>query len=317
MESPITVLWGNIVHAFECADESALDLHKQATKCGKLSKSIAYDNGKEKVRTPYVDLKTREINLQETYLSHLWSFIYSVFVMYEEGIQKPLINNSFDGVLRFETPLLQRAKLLFDWSISLTSEYSDWNEGLPNPRTHNNEREQFYAEKVNAIFQDAVAYFMFHEFTHLTQGHESFFPGVVFGGRSEEELAELIQMENEADQYAFSMLLKDTDDEKKRWVKGLSILFVMCSALLITPRASSIKQATHPDLDNRLLNILLKLNLETEETQFYCWYLCDFAIKFYLIKHNIEMATGKYETAQEAFFSYLDELEKVKNAKSI
>ncbi len=317
MESPITVLWGNIVHAFENVDESALELHKKATKCGKLAKAIAYDNGKEKVRTPFANLKTREINLQETYLSHLWSFIYSVFVMYEEGIQKRLINNCFDGALRFETPLLQRAKLLFDWSISLTAEYSDWDEQLPNPRTHNNEREQFYAEKVNAIFQDAVAYLMFHEFAHLTQGHESFFLGVSLDGLSEEDLAERVQMENEADQYAFSMLVKDTDDEKQRWVKGLSILFVMCSALLITPRANSIKQETHPDLDNRLLNILLKLNLETEEAQFYCWYLCGFAIRFYLIKHDIQMAAGEYETAQEAFFSYLEELENVKNSKSI
>lgn len=317
MKSPITVLWSNIVHAFENADESALESHIKAIECGKLAKSIVYDNGKEKVRTPFVDLKTREINLQETYLSHLWSFIYSVFVMYEEGIQKPLINNRFDGALRFETSLLQRAKLLFDWSISLTSEYSEWDEKLPNPKTHNNEREQFYAEKVNAIFQDAVAYLMFHEFTHLTQGHESFFLGIGLGERSEEDLAERIQMENEADQYAFSMLVKDMDDDKQRLVKGLSILFVMCSALLIVPRANSIKQATHPDLDSRLLNILFKLNLETEEAQFYCWYLCGFAIRFYLIKHNIEIETGEYETAQEAFFSYLEVLENVKNSKSI
>ncbi len=317
MESPITVLWGNIVYAFENADETALGLHKAATNSGKLAKSIACDNRKEKVRTPFADLKGKEINLQETYLSHLWSFIYSVFVMYEEGIQKPLINNRFDGALRFETELLQRAKLLFDWSISLTSEYSDWDERLPNPRTHNNEIEQFYAEKVNAIFQDSVAYLMFHEFAHLTQGHESFFLGVALNESREEELAELIQMENEADQFAFSMLVKDADDEKQRWKKGLSILFVMCSALLVTPHANSIKQTTHPDLDNRLLNILLKLDLKTDEAQFYCWYLCSFAIRFYLMKHNIEIAAGEYGTAQEAFFSYLEELDNVKNAKSI
>ncbi|MFZ1574313.1 MAG: hypothetical protein WAT36_03565, partial [Chromatiaceae bacterium] len=127
MQSPITILWGNIVHAFENADGSALMLHKAATESGKLAKSISYDNGRDKVRTPFADLKTREINLQETYLCHLWSFIYSVFVMYEEGIQKPLINNAFDGALRFDTPLLQRAKALFDWSISLTKEHSEWN----------------------------------------------------------------------------------------------------------------------------------------------------------------------------------------------
>lgn len=317
MQSPITVLWGNIVHAFENADESALALHKTAIESGTLSKAIAYDNGREKVKTPFANLETREINIQETYLCHLWSFIYSVFVMYEEGIQKPLINNTFDGALRFDTPLLQRAKVLFNWSISLTKEYSDWNDGLPNPRTHNDDREKFYAEKVNGIFQDAAAYLLFHEFAHLTQGHESFFLGIGVTKLNESELAERIQMENEADQYAFGMLVKETDTEKQKWIKGLSILFVMCSALLITPRANSVKQITHPDLDNRLLNILLKIDLKTEEAQFYCWYLCCFAMRLYLMKHDIETPISKYETARDAFFSYLEELDSVKNSGSI
>ena len=107
MESPITVLWGNIIHTLENADESSLSRHKEAIKSGKLAEFIAYDNRKDRVRTPYADIKTREINLQETYLSHLWAFIYSVFVIYEEGIQKRLINNTFDGALKFDTPLLK------------------------------------------------------------------------------------------------------------------------------------------------------------------------------------------------------------------
>ena len=288
-------------------------MHIQATKSGKLAKSIAYDNCKKKVRTPFADLNTKEINIQETYLCHLWSFIYSVFVMYEEGVHKQLINNTFDGALQFDTPLLKRAKSLFDWSVLLTNEYSDWVEDLPNPRTHKNERDKLYSEKVNSIFQNAVTFLMFHEFAHLTQNHESFFLGIDVGKLSQAELCERIQMENEADQFAFSMLVKETDGEKQKWVNGLSVLFVMCSALLITPRATSVKQLTHPDLDNRLLNILLKMDLKTDEAQFYCWYLCTFAVRFYLLKHHIESPAREYDTAQEAFFSYLDELEKVKN----
>lgn len=74
MESPITVLWGNIVHAFENADESALELHKEATKCGKLAKSIAYDNGKDKVRTPFADLKSS---------SRRWDVLYYLYLSNE------------------------------------------------------------------------------------------------------------------------------------------------------------------------------------------------------------------------------------------
>jgi len=317
MESPITALWGNIIYAFENVDGSSLNFHREATNSGKLSKAIAYDNGRQKVRTPYANLETREIHLQETYLAHLWSFIYSVFVMYEEGIQKPLINNQFDGSLKFETPLLQRAKLLFDWSISLTSEYSEWDEGLPNPRKHNSEEEKFYVEKVNRIFQDSVAYLMFHEFAHLTLNHDSFFLGVDMKNLSDTDVADQIQIENEADQFAFNMLIKEQDDENQKLVKGLSVLLVTCSALLITTTAQTVKQKSHPDLDQRMLNVLLNLNLATEEAQFYCWYLCGFSIRFYLIKHNIDVSTGEYETAQDAFFSYLDLLDEIKSENGI
>ncbi len=192
MESPITVLLGNIINSFENIDASSIEMNIKAVESGDLAKSISYDNGKRKVRTPCADLKTREIEIQETYLSHLWAFIYSVFVMYEEGIQRPLINNTFDGSLRFETDLLRRAKVLFDWSISLTKKYSDWDESLPNPRRYNSDEEKYYAEKVNSIFQSAVSYLMYHEFAHLTQNHDSYFLGMDMRFISESDLAERI-----------------------------------------------------------------------------------------------------------------------------
>lgn len=311
-ESPITILWGNIIHSFENVDASSLEMHKRAIQSGKLSEFIVYDNGKEKVRTPYADPKTRKINLQETYLAYLWSFIYSIFVMYEVGIQAPLMNNTFNGSLEFRTPLLKRAKRLFDWAISLTNEYSEWDEKLPNPRTHNSDEEKFYAEKVNGIFQTATSYLMFHEFAHLTLNHDSFFIGKNTELLSEADLADRIQIENEADQYAFNILIKDHEDEKQRLVKGLSILFVVCSTFLIMPQIRNIKQNTHPDLDNRVHNVLQNLNLSTEKNQFYCYYLCDFAIRLFLLKHNIDVPTNEYETAQEAFFYHLELFDDIK-----
>ncbi len=110
------------------------------------------------------------------------------------------------------------------------------------------------------------------------------------------------------------MLVKAEDSEKEKWIKGLSILFVMCSALLITPNAQNIKQKSHPDLDNRILHVLESLNLVTEEAQFYCWYLCSFVVRFFLEKHNIHIPAGEYETAKDAFFSYLDLLDEIKQS---
>jgi hypothetical protein len=312
MESPITVLWRNIIHTFENIDNSSLKMHQKAVNSGKLSSSIVYKDEKVKVKTPYSDIKKRAINIQETYLSYLWAFIYPVFVMYEEGIQKPLINDAFDGSLKFDKPLLQRAKILFDWAISLTDKYSEWNEKLPNPRTHNSDEEKFYAEKVNAIFQSAIAYLMFHEFAHLTLNHDSFFIGIDVCDMSESELADRIQIENEADHYAFNMIINDQYNEKQQYVKGLSVLFVMCSSLLIPSKVRSVKQDIHPDLDNRIVSVLQSLNLRTEKDQFYCWHLGDFAIRLFLLKHDIDIPADEFETAQDAFFSHLKRLDDIK-----
>jgi hypothetical protein len=317
MKSPITLLWGNIVHTFENIDKTSLEMHLDATSKGVLAKSIAYDDRKNKVRTPFADLKTREINLQETYLSHLWSFIYGVLVMYEEGVQKPMINNTFDGHLKFDVPIVRRARELFDWSISLSDTHSEWDEDLPNPRSHSNDKERFYAEKVNGIFQSSVAYLMFHEFAHLTQGHDSLFLGISSGEIEASLLADRVQIENEADQFAFNMLIKNHDTNTQRWHKGIPVILVMCSALLITRKPKGLIQTEHPDVDNRLISVINNLNLDTEESEFYCTYLCIFAIRFYFIKHGINLEPAEHETVQEALSAILDDLDSVKLSKSI
>lgn len=312
MSSPITALWGNIVQTFEQIDDTSIAKHLQAINSGLLNREIDYDNGTEVAKAPHADLSTKKIYLQETYLEHLWSFIYSVFVIYEEGVQKPLINNTLSGEIDFDSDVLKRAMKLYDWSISLSDNKSKWDLSLPNPRSHANGLEKFYAEKVNGIFQKAVAYVLFHEFCHLTQGHESYYLGFKLCGLTDEDYADRIQIENEADTFAFNMIVNSNDDEKARWVNGLSILFVKCSSLLLTTSLSRIKQRSHPDLDTRLHATLARLDLESEQSQFYCWYLCCLAINFYLLKHGVTREQTTYETAEECFFAYLDQLDEIK-----
>lgn len=317
MNSPISVLWNNILHTFQNIDPSSLSMHLKAIDDENLNREIDYDNSQSLICAPHADLDTRRIYIQETYLEHLWAFIYSVFVIYEEGVQKPMINNIFSGQIDFDSPVLRRAKSLYDWSVSLADQHSDWDIGLPNPDSHFNTQEKFYAEKVNGIFQKSVAYLMFHEFCHLTQGHDSFYLGTKLCDLTDADYAERIQMENEADDFAFNMIVNDDDNEGVRWVNGLSIIFVKCSSLLITHSASGVKQRSHPDLDSRLLKVLVKLDLTSDNAQFYCWYLCCLAVRFFLIKHEINESIGEYETAQEAFFSYLEMFDKIKGSNVV
>ena len=132
--------------------------------------------------------------------------------------------------------------------------------------------------------------------------------------KSEAEYAELIQIENEADDFAFNMIVKSGSSEDQRLVDGLSIIFVKCSSLLITRSPKEIKQRKHPDLDSRLHNALSKLDLKSDQSQFYCWYLCCIAVNFFLMKHSIARETGTHDTAEECFFSYLDQLDSIKES---
>ena len=317
MSSPINVLWKNIVHSFEQVNDSSLYMHLTAVRSGLLNREIDYDNGTDAVKSPHANLITKKIYLQETYLEHLWSFIYSVFVMYEEGVQKPLINNSFSGEIEFNTEILKRAKQLYDWSISLSEEKSDWDLSLPNPQQYLNKLEKYYSEKVNGIFQKSVSYVLFHEFCHLTQGHKSYYLGFKLCNLTESDYADRIQIENEADAFAFNMIINANDDEKVRWVNGLSILFVKCSSLLLTHSVGGIKQRSHPDLDSRIHTAMVKLDLNSEQSQFYCWYLCCLAINFYLLKHNVKREQCTYDTAEECFFAYLEQLDSIKFGNNV
>jgi hypothetical protein len=312
MKSPITVLWGNIIHAFENCDEASLRMHLNAVTSGLVNREIDYDNGPGAAIPPHADLSSRRIYLQEVYLEHLWALIYSVFVMYEEGVQKPLINNTFTGAIEFETYILRRAKALYDWSLSLSSERTPWNLSLPNPASHSNETEKGYAEKTNAIFQRAAAYVLYHEWCHLTHGHDSYYVGVNTSDLTEADYADRIQIENEADTFAFNMIVGAADDENTRWINGLSILFVKCSSLVLTASVHGIKQRSHADLDSRLHATLDKLDLKSGHSRFYCWYLGCLAIEFYLLKHGKKRTPKVYETAEECFFAYLEQLDLIK-----
>ena len=314
MGSPIEVLTGNIIHAFENANPLSLNAHLNATESGLIARQIDYDNGCDKVKTTHAKKESREIYLQETYLSYLWSLIYSILVMYEEGVQKPLINNQFTGVIDSSNPLLYRARCLYEWAISLPTEYSHWDEQLPNPRNHLNDKERFYAERANGIYQDAVAYNLFHEFAHLTLGHDAYFDETPPIDMTESQKADRIQIENEADSFAFNMLIDSGAPDRERLAKGLAVIIANIGSLLVVNSPSNLSQSTHPDLDDRLHRALMSLNLEEEINQFYGWYLGCLAIRLFVIKHGLEEEPKEYETAQEAFAAHLELFDKLKGS---
>lgn len=85
-----------------------------------------------------------------------------------------MLDGNFDGRIYFDTPLKERAARLLDWAASLKNGHTDWPEGLSSPVHQQDEDERDISLKVNGVFQQAVAFYLFHEFAHAQQGHLDF-----------------------------------------------------------------------------------------------------------------------------------------------
>jgi hypothetical protein len=206
--------------------------------------------------------------------------------------------------------------LLLEWSISLKDEYSDWDLSLPNPEKPNNLTEEWYSEKVNGIFQDAIVYDLFHEFSHLVNSHGDALCNILgkkVSELGEEEITLFKQIETEADNYAFDSIIEESDSEKYKLHKGVAIILAHCTSLFVMKNPKSVKQLKHPDIDNRILNSITRLNLKDLSSSDYLWYLGALTCKLFFDLHRIQSDITPADSPEDLFFRYLrifDELKK-------
>lgn len=313
---PIRVLRHNITSHFESVgNKMASGLIFEAVIKGKVKDRIDVKIEKEPLKCPYADCGQKKICLQENYIGFIWAMCYSLFVIYEEGVQKRIISGQFAGFINFDTPLLKRAKQLFDWAISLKDSYSDWDLNLPNPEKHYNETEEWYAGKVNGIFLDIIIYQLFHEFAHLVNNHCSALSDIFEKKTSElteEQIVRYKEIESEADNYAFESIIEESDSEKYKLHKGVAIILSHCTNLFIVKNPKSVKQQTHPDIDNRILSSIQKLGLKDVSSSDYLWYLGALSCKFFFDLHKIDTDILPSETTRDLFFRYLNVFDDIK-----
>lgn len=308
---PIEILHNNLCSFFEKTNDYSLNLLQQYIKDGKLTPELIIETDEEKIKFPKATLDgTNQIIIQNTYLSHLWSFIYSIFVIYEEEVQKKMIQGTYIGIIDDSSNLINRAIKLLEWSFSLKDKYSDWDIHLPNPDIDYTIRnkETFYIEKVNNIYQSATSFLLYHEVAHLVNGHKPFFLG--FNKDLSIKAGELKELEKEADEFAFSILINN-DSEDSKIQKGMAIIIVFCSSLILS-NLNNLQQSKHPDIDQRLLIMLSKLNFEKIENEFYLWYLGCVILNIYLKREGIKELPQVCNTHKELFFKYLDILDNIK-----
>jgi hypothetical protein len=312
---PIRVLQFNILNKFESEGLKSIPTFNHALTNGLVSPGIKYEIDKNALKSPFASCSTKQINIQEVFLSFMWSLSYSLFIIIEKGVQERVTKPEWKGEIIFDTDLLIKANLLLDWALTLNVFYSDWDLSLPNPEQPNNPEEQFYCEKNNGLFENSTCYILFHEYAHLALNHCQYSSLIAKFKNGEvltpEEIKLLKQLEEDADDFAFNSLVTGKETEQEKFHKGVAIILAHCAMLFMVHNPKKLKKTTHPDTDIRLENAIKKLHLNDALSEDYIWTLgCLACMKFSNIHNVILNITPK--DPKPLFKDYMSEFDRLK-----
>lgn len=254
--TPITYIISNIEEGFKNSYPKAKDLLNQYVKNGySLHKSIAVIIDLEPLKTPIVNIENGVIYLSENYLAFLWGFTYYSFVLSEEhckSIRQGNHNNQLSP-----SPLLNNAKELFDWSLTLAKAFSNWPNNLPNPKPNIallNPKEEELSLKTNNLFVKVICNILFHELSHCILKH-----------RKKDSDYTQLEKEKDADNLALYTMLDEYKGNSNNAINLFAISIARTSSLFLISYPSLIKQIKHPDLDLRVLYIFDTLDIIRDE----------------------------------------------------
>jgi hypothetical protein len=278
---PIRVLTGNILHWFENAEQNfKQDLIREVTFSG-LQKSIHYINEETKISdVAYVD-GNKQIAIQETFLSFLWSISYGLVVIFDEVIMRPRVEENYVRT-QADIDRVNKAKELFDYGLSLLDNFNKWDiNSLPNPEYYD-PNDNAYIEKINAVFLAAVNFVLVHEFGHVYLGHIDLH-NLLYQQGQQPTKDEILKGEFAADEYSFKTLMDGADFIANKQTVSAGIIAGLC-ALLFFDR--SLDGDDHPDPDYRIKRALDKLNLDEKDN---LWGIAALAFKLWADKYKIDL----------------------------
>lgn len=213
------------------------------------------DNVLSKVRLEYLTENIRiigpstnglKITLHDSFLSFLWTNIYSIIVTTPSGGKEVTLDEN------------KQARELRKYGISLMQQYSAWDkETMPNPELHPKDPKRLIGVS-NAVFLSAVQFILLHEFAHVFSGH----PFVPLKDRTSENLR---KMEVDADNVAIMWAMDSSNPDNKftdniAWIAALN-------SLSYTPNKFS-DTIIHPSPEDRIILCLERLNLKEDD---YLW----------------------------------------------
>lgn len=257
---PVRVLKFNITHQLEHTHPQFMEEFNKLLADHGLQPAIKYDytelpivnlNSPNDSLLPHVNSQ-KEVTIQETFLSYVWTMCYSLLVIFGEDVEKPQQNHLLKTDHKIDTQALDGARKLFVYGMSLIKSYSSWDRAaLPNPEEYC-QTETYYVEKTNGLFVTAMGFVLCHEYAHIKLGHLDYRQAYISDCDS-------IIDEIRADRDALTSMLKGISDHQSKVTTEVGILFGLCSLVLLK---AEIQNSRHPDSDDRIETFLCSLNLD-------------------------------------------------------
>jgi len=253
------------------------------------------------VGTPQIDRISGKIKLSETFLSFLWSIIYSLYVLYEETIDFPYQNKvNAEITYPINSENIKSAKALFRYGESLINYYDAWDkEKLPNPERYKAEKRD-YVEQTNAIYMESVRCILIHEIIHAKE-HLHLLEESTDGDR--------IRFEVEADNGAIEIMLRKKTgiDEPQKFGHSIAVkigvIVGILSEFYFRKRTTNKKS---PNSEDRLTNALEKLSLSDNDQ---AWGIACIGLRLWDEQFNLNFEWDeKVDSYKKQYFKVVEQI---------
>ncbi len=295
---PVRVLQFNFLEWFENISPDFKEEAKNEIDFNGLKTGLVYHFDNAPIRECACINNIRQIEIYENFNQYLWCICYSLLVLFDESIQKPMIASNYTGKLDFNNLFVRRAVDVFNNGFDLLTTYKSRQFiQLPNPEKFN-EYDKAYVEKTNGVFTAAMTFILLHEFAHQYYGHLDYRP------TSEESKKD----EFAADEYAICKISYNFSSERKTTFK-FGILAGLCSLIILDKSLSG--GDTHPDTDDRIKVAMERLNLEELDNM---WGIASLAFKLWANKYHIDLdLPPNVDSYKHLFKLTLEKVEEMKN----
>ncbi|MET4080407.1 hypothetical protein ABIB40_000347 [Pedobacter sp. UYP30] len=250
---PIETLYDRLIETFENTSE-ATNTRLRKYKDSQLSSYIRIET--DHFSTPFSDHETKEIVLNKRFLCLMWCLNYIILEVTENKSRTAIKVTDTFMVMDSEDAEVRELDQLLDWALSLKLPdcQDEWPKILPNPAMTNDK-----IKIANIIFMDALSYIMFHEVAHIVNGHWESYKEISLKLKKGEKLNNqekglCMQLEQEADTFAYECMLSTNDDEVTRYHKQLGIIMAGLSSMFALQASTQLVFLTHPSVHVRIFN---------------------------------------------------------------